>query len=120
MAKLSEYLKINQKTQEELIQKIKNPLHTSQQTFTENPLVAEDKQDRITDRKLKRMYANWFKWILIIQLVIMNGIFVFSGIGILKFSDWELKLYMGGTLTEIFGIVWIITSHLFPNKIRLK
>ncbi len=72
--------------------------------------------DLKTDTGLKKHYARWFIGILIGQLVVMNAIFYGVGIEKLKFTDYVLHLYMGGTLAEVFGIVYVITRYLFPKR----
>lgn len=73
--------------------------------------------DLRTDTRLRKHYARWFIGILIGQLVLMNVIFVCVGVGVLKFTDYALHLYMGGTLAEVFGIVYVITRYLFPKRV---
>lgn len=73
--------------------------------------------DRKTDTKLKKVYAYWFIGILIGQLLLMNAIFAAVGFNWLEFKDpSHLNLFMGGTLTEVFGVVFVITRYLFSRK----
>lgn len=72
--------------------------------------------DKRTDTELKKLYAYRFIWILIGQLLAMNLIFVAIGFGFLKYSDFVINLFMGGTLAEVFGIVLVITKYLFSRK----
>lgn len=72
-------------------------------------------KDLKTDTKLKKLFATWFIGILIGQLLVMNGIFVCIGAGWLKFSDFVINLFMGGTLAEVFGIVLIMAKYLFSK-----
>jgi hypothetical protein len=99
-----------------LIQQIKQALATSDKTQKTNPLVKQDIDDRISDRALKRTYAFRFIWILVAQLVVMNFIFIGTGVGWFNFSEWALNLYMTGTLAEVFGVVMVITKNLFSTK----
>ncbi|MDR3159948.1 MAG: hypothetical protein LBU11_13310 [Zoogloeaceae bacterium] len=80
-----------------------------------------DRESAITDdlradTALKKTYAKWFIGILIGQLLLMNLIFGLVGAGWLRFSDYALHLYMGGTLAEVFGVVLVITRYLFPKR----
>jgi hypothetical protein len=80
-----------------------------------------DRESAITDdlradTALKKTYAIWFVGILIGQLAVMNLIFLLVGVGLLRFSDYVLHLYMGGTLAEVFGVVFVITRYLFPKR----
>lgn len=73
--------------------------------------------DQKTDTALKSLYAKRFIWILVGQLVVMNAVFLGVGIGCLKFDEpTYLNLYMGGTLAEVFGIVFVITKYLFSKR----
>jgi hypothetical protein len=81
-----------------------------------DPLTREQIYDLQQDRALKKTYAKWFIGILIGQLVIMNLVFLATGMDYLHFEQWGLNLYMGGTLLEVFGIVLVITKNLFPQK----
>lgn len=69
-----------------------------------------------SDTKLKEMYAKWFIGIMIGQLLVMNIVFAAVGLGWLNFTQYIIHLYMGGTLTEVFGIVLVITRYLFPKR----
>lgn len=73
-------------------------------------------QDFEAEIKLKKTYGIGFLLILASQLLIMNGVFIAGGIGFLKFKDLTLQLYMGGTLTEVFGLVLVVTKYLFKRK----
>ncbi len=85
-------------------------------TIHNKAMLAEKVADSQADRELKKTYAFWFLWILIGQLIIMNGIFIAVGFGLLQFEEWPLNLYMGGTLAEVFGVIFVITKNLFPKQ----
>ncbi len=66
---------------------------------------------------LKKKYADWFIGILIVQLLIMNVVFILTGANVLTWIDpWYLRLYMSGTLAEVFGVVFVITRYLFSRR----
>ena len=73
-------------------------------------------QEFDTDIRLKNRYANFFIGILIGQLVLMNAFIFFHGFGFVTIDKLVLNIYMSGTLAEIFGIVTVITVHLFPRN----
>lgn len=73
-------------------------------------------QDFEAEIKLKKSYGKWFLVILACQLLIMNAVFIFDGAKLLEFKDLTLQLYMGGTLTEVFGLVLVVTKYLFKRK----
>ena len=73
--------------------------------------------DHKTDTKLKKVYAYWFISILIGQLAAMNLVFVAVGLNVLEFKESShLNLFMAGTLTEVFGVVYVITRYLFSKR----
>lgn len=74
-----------------------------------------ENKNKKADIRLKKRFAHYFKVTLAIQLITMNIIFILVGIGILKFSDYTINLYMTGTLIEIFGIVLIMVKYLFSD-----
>ncbi len=78
----------------------------------------EKLKDIKTDRDLRISYANFWKKVLVVQLIVTNGIFILVGCGYLIFEEWTLRLFVSGTLLEIFGIVIIITRYLFPLKTK--
>ena len=69
-----------------------------------------------SDIALKRFYATGVFWILGIQIVLVDAVFIAKGIGCLTYSDYELHLFLSGTLLQVFGIVWVITKHLFKGS----
>ncbi|CAM4406963.1 hypothetical protein [Pseudoalteromonas ostreae] len=95
---------------------IKTNLQDKNKTTPTDPLVREKVEDFKADRELKKFYANWFIKILIAQLVVMNLLFFCVGFQCLAFDEWSLNLYMGGTLAEVFGVIFVITKNLFPTK----
>ncbi|MGH8551886.1 MAG: hypothetical protein ACRERS_01175, partial [Methylococcales bacterium] len=72
--------------------------------------------DKRTDTELKRLYAKWFIGILIAQLLAMNLIVMVVGLDWLKYNESVINLFMGGTLGEVFGVVFVITKYLFSKK----
>lgn len=70
----------------------------------------------MADTALKKLYAYWFIAILLGQLALMNLVFIGVGFGWLKFQEYALHLYMGGTLAEVFGVVFVITKYLFNRR----
>lgn len=73
-------------------------------------------RDLKAEIKLKKSYGKWFLIILAVQLAVMNGVFILDGAKKLDFEPLTLQLYMGGTLTEVFGLVLVVTKYLFKRK----
>jgi hypothetical protein len=71
--------------------------------------------DRKQDRELKKTWAERWFWVMLIQLVLVNGLFVatffMSGL-----NEVTLRIFLGATVLEVFGVVGIITRNLFPRK----
>ncbi|EPK7771231.1 hypothetical protein QFL30_003564 [Klebsiella oxytoca] len=82
----------------------------------------EERRKKLNNRdfkaeiKLKKSYGKWFLIILAVQLAVMNLVFIFDGLKWLDFEPLTLQLYMGGTLTEVFGLVLVVTKYLFKKK----
>lgn len=105
-----------QETFKGVIDKVKESIRKPEASQIDR-LSNEDVLDRQVDRRLRQRWATIFVWILTIQLVVMNGVFIFVGLNWLQYQQkWVLELYLAGTLTEVFGIVLVITRNLFPEK----
>lgn len=92
------------------------------QTATPLKSLDEERQravidDQRADTSLKVLYAKRFIWILVGQLLLLNAVFIGVGLGCLQFSEpMHLNLFMGGTLAEVFGAVFVITKYLFHKR----
>ncbi|EHV3112735.1 hypothetical protein LGF53_000202 [Salmonella enterica] len=65
---------------------------------------------------LKKTYGKSFLCILAVQLLIMNMVFVADGFQWVFIDDTTLRIYMAGTLTEVFGLVLVVTKYLFKRR----
>ena len=82
-----------------------------------DPITKAEVKDKETDTDLKRVYAYGMIGILGAQLLIMNIVFVAVGCGWIKYEDSSyLKIFMGGTLAEVFGVILVITRYLFSKN----
>lgn len=81
----------------------------------ETPKLSQDELDQVSNRSLKQKYAYWFIGILICQLVVMNLIFFFVGLGVLHFDQVTINIYTTSTILEVFGVVFVIVNNLFPT-----
>ncbi|MFC6276414.1 hypothetical protein [Psittacicella hinzii] len=68
------------------------------------------------DIQLKKKYAIGLILVMIVQLTIMNGVFIAVGLQKIKYEQYALHLYISGTLLELFGLVLIVTKYLFKNN----
>jgi hypothetical protein len=69
---------------------------------------------------LRQKYADWIIWVLGVQLLIADAIFVtFAWAG----RSWDLtpgviEVWLVATVIQVVGVVAIVTRHLFPNRDR--
>ena len=68
------------------------------------------------DNYLKEKYAKYLIWILIVQLALINIIFIAIGRGILIYDNFTINLYVTGSILEITTLITIIVKYLFSNK----
>lgn len=69
-----------------------------------------------SDNKLKVKYATILIIILCAQLIIINGIFIFVGLGILNYTQFTINLYVSACVLEVTALVTIIVKYLFSSK----
>ncbi|MDX8378114.1 MAG: hypothetical protein R8L53_08845 [Mariprofundales bacterium] len=103
---------MSQNTEE--VEKIWQELSCSD-SIKETDNMNQDELDQEANRTLKKSYAYWFIWILIGQLVVMNGAFISQGLGWLEFDEVTLRIYTTSTILEVFGVIVIIVHNLFPT-----
>ncbi|MGN6215575.1 MAG: hypothetical protein ACTHN7_01245 [Solirubrobacterales bacterium] len=76
--------------------------------------------DHFQDIKLKKKYANWLLWLITIQLVVADAVFVaYAWAG----EHWHLEagviqIWLVATLVELIGVALVITRYLFPRRDR--
>lgn len=76
--------------------------------------------DHFQDIKLKKKYANWLLWLITIQLVVADAVFVaYAWEG----EHWQLdasviQVWLITTLVELIGVALVITRYLFPRRDR--
>ncbi len=80
-----------------------------------NTILTLWKEQQDAERNLRRKYANYFIWILAVQLLIINAIFVLIGYKILHYEQWTANLFIVSVFGEIVGIVLIIVKYLFTS-----
>ena len=67
---------------------------------------------------LRQKYADWIIWLLGVQFVIADAVFVaFAWAG----RRWDLtpeviEVWVAATVIQVVGVVAIVTRHLFPNR----
>jgi hypothetical protein len=66
--------------------------------------------------RLREEYATWFKWLLLIQIGVADGVFVlYAWLG----KSWDvpaaaISAWLGAVVIQVIGIVLVITRGLFP------
>jgi hypothetical protein len=67
---------------------------------------------------LRQKYADWIIWLLGVQFVIADAVFVaFAWAG----KRWDLppgviEVWLAATVVQVVGVVAIVTRHLFPSR----
>ena len=85
------------------------------QSSPQEDLFKEDIEDRKQDRKLRKSYANKWFWVVLSQLLVVNVVFAIMAVRS-GLDSWTLRIFLGATLAECFGVIVIITRYLFPRK----
>ena len=76
-------------------------------------------QDLKKNRELRERFMNWMLAILISQLAVVNvAILALTWFDKIKLEEWTLRVWIAGTLLEVFGIVLVIANYLFPSGKR--
>jgi hypothetical protein len=76
--------------------------------------------DHFQDIKLKKKYANWLLWLITVQLIVADAVFiVYAKEG----EHWRLdagviQVWLVTTLVELIGVALVITRYLFPRRDR--
>ena len=69
------------------------------------------------DNNLKEKYSRLLIRILVLQLLIMNVIFVCRGLNLLEFNDTTFNIFITATIAEVFSLVTIIVKYLFTDNL---
>lgn len=68
------------------------------------------------DNQLKGKYGFTLIVILIVQLIIINVVFILVGCGILNYTQFTINLYVSACILEITALITIIVKYLFSNS----
>lgn len=69
------------------------------------------------DQKLREKYAKILIKMLAGMLVALIGIFIFTGLGVLHYSDITFNIFVTGGIAEIFILVRVIVKYLFKDNL---
>ncbi len=64
----------------------------------------------------RKMTTIVLTWILVVQLVVVNLIVIFTGLGKLEFSDSMIKTFITGTFVELTALLGVIFAYLFKER----
>ncbi|WEJ90207.1 MAG: hypothetical protein P0Y63_04090 [Klebsiella huaxiensis] len=63
--------------------------------------------------RTKDAYAISLLILLVFQVIIMNAVFIFVGLGILSLTDAALQVFAGCTMSQICGLVYCVVKSFF-------
>ena len=66
---------------------------------------------------MRQVYAKILVGILIVDLIVLNIIFILVGCGVLEYSNFAFNLFITGGIAEIFVLVKIIVEYLFKDNL---
>lgn len=69
------------------------------------------------DQKLRETYAVILIIILTIMLVALITIFILVGLGILKYSETALNIFVTGGIAEVYVLIRTIVKYLFKDNL---
>ena len=81
----------------------------------QDPLLNLFKKEKDQYIDLRKEYAKKLYNLLDRQLVILNAIFLTTGLGWLTFPKWLLEVFITGIVIEAFAIVHTIIKSIFPT-----
>jgi len=78
---------------------------------------SEDDLDQSKDRELREKFMRWMTLILAGQLLFVNGTLLGLALAqLITLDDHTLRIWLAGTLIEVFAIVVVIAKYLFPGR----
>lgn len=69
------------------------------------------------DNSLKERYSIILVGILVLQLVVMNIVFILRGADVLVFSDTTFNMFITSTIAEVFALITVIVKYLFTDNL---
>ena len=69
------------------------------------------------DSNIKEKYSMILIIILILQLFVMNVIFILRGANVLDFLDTTFNIFITATIAEVFALITIIVKYLFTDNL---
>jgi len=82
-----------------------------------NDILREHRKNLEQNREERQKYAGRIYWMIVLWLVGLYVVLLLQG-----FTAWGFHLHrwvvitaLGGTTSTVFGILWVVTDHLFPG-----
>ncbi|WP_142907544.1 hypothetical protein [Klebsiella variicola] len=66
--------------------------------------------------RIKDLYAITLLIVMIVQVVVVNAVFVCVGFGLLGLSDEALAIFAGCSMPHICGLVYCVIQSVFRAK----
>ncbi|MDQ6191580.1 hypothetical protein M3O75_18330 [Klebsiella pneumoniae] len=68
--------------------------------------------------RIKDLYAITLLIVMIVQVVVVNAVFVCVGLGLLGLSDEALTIFAGCSMPHICGLVYCVIQSVFRAKMK--
>ncbi len=81
-----------------------------------NTILSAWNNQKKDERRLRKTYAVGLLWILAIQLIFINIVFILIGSETLKIEHWMGNIFIVSVFGEITATVLIVTKYLFPSE----
>jgi hypothetical protein len=74
----------------------------------------EELESKKNLRDLKKKYATWLFGLLAVEILLIFGIVIAQGFKCIEIEQWLLALIFETVIAQSFGLVLLVTKHLFP------
>ena len=71
---------------------------------------------KVKNTRIKDLYAITLLILIIVQVVVVNAVFICVGLGFLDLSDEVLKIFAGCSMPHICGLVYCVVNSVFRAK----
>lgn len=71
---------------------------------------------KVKKTRIKDLYAITLLILIIVQVVVVNAVFICVGLGFLELSDEVLKIFAGCSMPHICGLVYCVVNSVFRAK----
>ncbi|WP_204372383.1 hypothetical protein, partial [Klebsiella pneumoniae] len=71
---------------------------------------------KVKNIRIKDLYAITLLIVMIVQVVVVNAVFVCVGLGLFGLSDEALTIFAGCSMPHICGLVYCVIQSVFRAK----